>query len=450
MHSDSEQEEDTRSTRSNSPAPRGKEQKEPQGDQSVEDLADVLNDPINAKTNKFRFNARSVFLTYPQAEHLTKELVRSAIAAKWPLKSFLISEELHADGHKHFHAYFQFNQKLNSTNVRMFDITVRAGQLQQEHKYHPHIKTVQRKGTSRVLHYCMKDGDFIEDRIDMFPDSRNFVRQKADLDAWMRYRKHKANKPVKWPFKLIDGTIVQRPLGEHNKRRHYIIVGPPDIGKSKWVEDTFEGQQVWKRPIVDQYAFDSYRGQEVLIYDDVNLDKCEEELIAVSNYYKIETHVPGRTRHHETFFPTHQLRTIIILANKIPLYFESERFKARFITLDLTNWIPEERLAAAMPDYKQPPSFSPPRTIVYVPESPLQLQDDLPEVQTPIHYYYADNEYNDGDEEREELAKHRSLTQLANIAAARDAHKKHPKSIADDDEMPEDEYEYEESQDPYQ
>ena len=163
--------------------------------------------------------------------------------------------------------------------------------------------------------------------------------------------------------------------------------------------------------------------------------------------------MPGRTRHHETFFPCKQLRTIFILANKIPQYFEHDRFKSRFITIDLTNWDPIERIAASMPDWKEP-AYSPPRTIVLQPESPYEpeLMNDLPYPDTPAGVFVPEaEEYQDGDEEREECTRSREAAAARALADARNLSsrmaraKKHPKSIASDDE-----YEYAESQDPYE
>lgn len=49
------------------------------------------------------------------------------------IKTYIIGTEKHVDGNAHLHAYIELNEKMNSTNPRIFDLVV-EGQT-----YHPNI-----------------------------------------------------------------------------------------------------------------------------------------------------------------------------------------------------------------------------------------------------------------------------------------------------------------------
>lgn len=95
----------------------------------------------------FRFQAKNVFLTYPNAGFNLSEFIEH-----WRpnAKYIIISSELHADGNPHRHAFIQFARKLSTRNARFFDWLGK----------HPNITVP--KSIPNVLDYIRKDGEFLE------------------------------------------------------------------------------------------------------------------------------------------------------------------------------------------------------------------------------------------------------------------------------------------------
>lgn len=148
-----------------------------------------------------------------------------------------------------------------------------------------------------------------------------------------------------FPFTIFDVATVLAPVkdrfGDFNKKRHWLILGPPDIGKSRWVNQTFAGKAVFIRPATETpFEYGSYCQQQVIIYDDF-VPKWEE-FVAVSNVHNVETHVPGRSRYRPNYFREGQARVIIWLLNpfNLPSYAKDDKsderqalFEARFNVL---------------------------------------------------------------------------------------------------------------------
>ncbi len=111
--------------------------------------------------NSFRFNASRVFLTYSQTpEKLTPEKLLTAIKAKAGVDRYCISQERHADGGWHLHAFFKFTEKLDTKSSAFFDIKYYRS-------FHPNIVKVTKE--PMLLKYIKKQGESIEN-FDTRPD----------------------------------------------------------------------------------------------------------------------------------------------------------------------------------------------------------------------------------------------------------------------------------------
>lgn len=109
------------------------------------------------RTN-FRFQAKNVFLTYPQCpcpKELLLELLLSLLQLAYQPYYILVARELHQDGNPHLHAMVQCTKKIETTNPRFFDLTATNGRI-----YHPKMETLNSPTASR--NYIQKEGDFIE------------------------------------------------------------------------------------------------------------------------------------------------------------------------------------------------------------------------------------------------------------------------------------------------
>jgi len=69
----------------------------------------------------WRFNSQTVFLTYPQAHTLSKEVIQQFLQEQLATE-YIIAKEFHEDGSPHYHAYARFPSKKNTTNERYFDL----------------------------------------------------------------------------------------------------------------------------------------------------------------------------------------------------------------------------------------------------------------------------------------------------------------------------------------
>lgn len=97
----------------------------------------------------FRFNARHVFLTYPQC-NLDTEVVRDELLRLDNPKWIRVAREQHADGHFHIHAVMGFNAKKSIRSERHWDLQ----------GFHPNI--VSPNCVLGTLGYVAKDGNYID------------------------------------------------------------------------------------------------------------------------------------------------------------------------------------------------------------------------------------------------------------------------------------------------
>lgn len=179
----------------------------------------------------FDFNAKNVFLTYPQCP-LSKEEVLQSLQAKHEVSSYTVSEEKHSDGTPHVHALIVFSKRLHTSNERYFDLGV----------YHPNIKTLKTKSdVSRTHTYVIKDGQFITN----FEKSTGKRAQLAqDIIAEGKITKKFIIEHPEVIF--LNYTSISKWLGHFipprkalevisQKRRHIWLDGPSNSGKTTWL-----------------------------------------------------------------------------------------------------------------------------------------------------------------------------------------------------------------------
>jgi Geminivirus Rep catalytic domain/RNA helicase len=315
---------------------RAAEQKQEEDDDALVAVPDGDLDVLTTSSEekkKFRLNTTRILLTYAQvpaswskenlARFIREKLVSSGV------KALCIGKERHKDGGIHYHAAVEVTKKMDITNARHFDFQT----------FHPNVRSVRRgqKNWLGTVEYCQKDGDYLEDNVNLFPTSQNFVRRKLDHDAWVENNKQKKTVDVKWPVILPDGTPVHKPTMELQKKRHFWIWGQSDVGKTYWAQNTFEGQKVYVAG-TEKFAFDRYADEEVIIFDDVDLTRDHKTLICnISNYNRIPVPLPP-TRYVQKMWRCHQYRTIFVLSNAPPpVGLEGEGwFDNRFTTINLT------------------------------------------------------------------------------------------------------------------
>lgn len=286
----------------------------------------------NVEEKEFRCQAKKLFLTYSQvnediAHSDIIDFLKERCEPYGGLKDWIIAEERHKNGGKHFHVLFCILKKPNIRDVRFFD-------FEYDKQYHPNIKKNSKKGDDWWLEkteYCMKAGKYWYSDglvLKMFPNSKGFTKKKLDHDNWVRFMRAMTPKEdIEWPITLpgvaLEGPSQGSPFcwEPHGKLKGLIACGETNLGKTTWLETTFQNASVYKPiPGVD-YPFDGYEGQKHILFDDWDDSwghKGREMVINIMNVYRIETHVYGRTRYSAKYWPLHQERIVIILCNKVP------------------------------------------------------------------------------------------------------------------------------------
>jgi len=113
----------------------------------------------------FRFNAKKLFATYPQANGLSKDIILE-FYQRLNCTSYTIARELHEDGNEHFHCLIEWQTPYDCRDERRFDIN----------GHHPNIQTA--RNPKAVHSYIIKDGDYITNKT--YDDTSN---SWADLAA---------------------------------------------------------------------------------------------------------------------------------------------------------------------------------------------------------------------------------------------------------------------------
>ncbi len=286
-------------------------------DHRVEDMVVAAPPPVEGKVD---YHWKAFFLTYAQAEGLTKETIFDWFHAnEGSINKLLVGSERHADGGKHFHVYIQFTERKRLRNIRKWDI---GG-------YHPNIQKV--RSEKKCKDYCIKDGDYVGD----FNHSRyNYRKEVADTEAWQSDRRFELRPDVQFPIRLPGGHVQHEPEAR-DKQISWWLKGPPNSGKTYWSQRYFGSSKVYDVPTEERYRYEAYRGEKVIIFDDVV--PTREEIIRLSNYWYRETEVPYSARYTRKYLPVKTRIILIILSNDWPDYMDDPAIVARFNFITVTE-----------------------------------------------------------------------------------------------------------------
>lgn len=299
-----------------------------------------------AEERKFRFCARSAFLTYPHCPLLPGQY-RLCTTFSWELvKCAFAKQEKHHDGTLHLHVYLRFCKKLDVSNCRYFDATRQPEGDDAVDRYHPNIRNERGKGSIvRVWEYLCKNGGVpptdLVGTTELYPTSKNFRKEYGDRITWLNYHATSHQPPPEYPLALPDGSTMERPTGAL-KKRHLWIWGPPNSGKTRWLERSIYRFQTYQ--IADaKYPFDNYTTEEMVVWDD--LPPKASLLLNLCNYSEYPRPVPGETRYHRRNIPGGTVIVAIVCVNMdIELTYDNDRermlipaLKARFIEIQLAG-----------------------------------------------------------------------------------------------------------------
>lgn len=289
----------------------------------------------------FRFHAAQVFLTYARCDALTFELI-SAGLAELRCQKWLIGREMHFDGAFHFHVYAWRDPKFDTENVRFFDI---AG-------FHPNIRSV--RNYEGCLEYVSKDGDTVDHGdVRMLRSSRNYLKRKADLEAFINDNRRRSRKPVETSRILLPSNggnpganypKVRDLTGRPSKKRHVLLYGPASTGKSTdWFEPNFSGSSLFMVP-PGANRWDNYAGESFIVFDDVTWPS-KEELCTLTNVSAHDRYLSAR--YTNKLLRGGSVRQVLMIFNtdKIPAsevfghvtVMDEDWFKERFICQEVIH-----------------------------------------------------------------------------------------------------------------
>lgn len=179
----------------------------------------------------FKFNAKNIFLTYPNCP-LSKETLLEKLQGLHTFQYYIVCEELHESGEPHLHAVLTFPKRYHTTNSRAFDVG----------HYHPHIKTLKTNtDRNQTVEYCKKDGNF---KTNMPPPvmSRQELAAKIVEAGSITPEFIRENPTIiflnetsvtKWLQRLNPPKRIQ--IQTLEKKRHYWLHGPSNSGKSYYL-----------------------------------------------------------------------------------------------------------------------------------------------------------------------------------------------------------------------
>lgn len=122
----------------------------------------------------FRFNAATIFLTYPQC-NLTRETLLQELQAIFEIKDYVIAQEMHQDGSPHLHAFLKFERKINKRTADFADL--RGGPPD---GFHPNITAP--RSIKAVITYVEKVSDTLcKRKLNYFKDG-NYIASDGIKD----------------------------------------------------------------------------------------------------------------------------------------------------------------------------------------------------------------------------------------------------------------------------
>lgn len=114
------------------------------------------------------------------------------------------------------------------------------------------------------------------------------------------------------------------------KKRHWWIWGPPDVGKTNITQTAMAGMKVYSAGPNAKYRFESYEHEDIVLFDDCV--PTLQEILDATNTWHIQRERVGGKRYSSGYWKVGHSRTLVILANHAPKDWPAS-FHARFNVL---------------------------------------------------------------------------------------------------------------------
>lgn len=226
------------------------------------------------KQKKWRLCSKSVGLTYSQSGDLSQQQLLDHLKTLGLLTNWYISKEEHKDGGKHLHAWVQYAAKIDTEDVRYFDLGL----------LHPNI--LKPRENKNWINYVIKFGNFIcGEEFDM-STSKNYLKRKQDYNAWQNDLKLRQGLQME-EIKLKDWQDeALTELKKEPVRRRILWIWSYDSGTGKTTFKDYCFNKFKVLVVNDEemkdivYAYDDH---QVIWFDITRADRIDDKL-----YKKLE------------------------------------------------------------------------------------------------------------------------------------------------------------------
>lgn len=229
----------------------------------------------------FRYNRKKVALTYscPRGEQhpwCDKELAYLALDEHFSAKgktivNYLVAEELHQSGELHYHAYLEFDSRIDTIDVNYFNIM----------GMHPNIGN---KPGKAWLVYCTKKGNYVTN---FYEPNENIYERAIKLGGAEGMEYIKENNPYVWitqQNKLLSALTV----AYQGPRRVVWCYGPSGSGKSYWADQHGAVDTEYENKFYD------YAGAETVVFNEIDkMSMPLNQFLKITDVYKKNVNIKG-------------------------------------------------------------------------------------------------------------------------------------------------------------
>ena len=228
---------------------------------------------MDSKDSK-KYNKDSMFkgwfCTWPHCPLSKEDALRMLLPLG--LAEYVISEELHADGQPHLHAFLKLNKKVRWSASR-FDLG----------DYHGDYRPA--KSWRAVQEYCKKDGDYISNIDLKAARQKQSKMKKEDLlkDPEVLMDEGKLG-PMQLcsflknsaAYKMLLQQKRKPPVEMPEKKRHFWIWGASNTGKTTWLRKKMQEGEWFQMPTNNDW--NGYSGEDNLYIDEYKGQLTVQEL----------------------------------------------------------------------------------------------------------------------------------------------------------------------------
>jgi len=295
------------------------EESEPESDEEHADIPPKLSN----KPAQFDFHAQWFGATYKNLEPgvwTCETLGQEFRKPPYKAVAYVISRELHASGKEHFHCSVKMSKKKRIRSPTFWNMNFNGSGVKKAN-----IRKLGKKQQQQGwINYVIKEGDFIAWNVSLISGWRNYRRNRDDLAAFIADHQGRRRKAVVFPLTInINGTDVVLP--GKGKKRHALIIGPPNVGKTTNVDAALDGCRYYTITS-NSHQFDWYQGEEVFFFNDIFPKRSD--LVPITDTRKVVSQLDAR--YSNVKLAANVDRTIIIAHNERPTYADDPWFTERF------------------------------------------------------------------------------------------------------------------------